>query len=252
MTAEWAALDSELAAWREAGLRPQLWWRDDDAQTVTPALERLLDLSDRYAVPVHLAVIPDGVKSDLAVRLRTAELAYVLQHGLAHVNHEPKGAPASEVGDTRDQKRQEADLRRGWEILQHACLPRLLRGFVPPWNRIADTTRARLPDWGYSFLSAYEGRGDATPVPGLTHVDAHLDPVRWKYDRVFRGEDKMLIMLTQHLHDRRRHAPEKPVGYVTHHLQTGDAIWDFTGNLFARTRGLWCTVPEMQKGCAHG
>lgn len=245
--ADWADLEAELAQWRNLGLAPRLWWRDDDAQQVTPDLETLLDLSDRYAVPVHLAVIPQGLDPDLAPRLRNTDHAYVLQHGLAHINHEPKGSPASEVGDTRALDLQADDLRRGWEILAQADMPRLLQGFVPPWNRIGDATRLRLPEWGYSFLSAYEGRGDAAPVTGLTHIDAHLDPIRWKYDRVFRGVDKMLDMLLEHLQDRRANAPARPIGYVTHHLQTPQAVWDFTDTLFGVTQGMWVTIPDMQR-----
>ena len=244
---DWAALDTELAQWDAAGLTPRLWWRDDDAQTVTPALERLLRLSDHYAVPAHLAVIPDGVQADLAPRLRGAGHAFVLQHGLSHTNHEPKGLPASEVGDTRDLALQQADLERGWQMLEAANIPRLLPGFVPPWNRIGDATRRMLPAWGYTFLSAYEGRGEDTAIHGLTHIDAHLDPIRWKYDRVFRGEDKMLAMFIAHLRTRRMGDAAQPVGYVTHHLQTGEDIWGFTDTLFSRTHGMWVTVQQMQR-----
>jgi len=244
----WAALEQELALWEAAAQTPRLWWRDDDAQTVTPDLERLLDLSDRHAVPAHLAVIPEGLGRDLAPRLRDAGHVFVLQHGLRHINHEPAGLPASEVGDTRDLTTQRADLAQGWALLHEAQMPQLLPGFVPPWNRIGDATRAHLPDWGYSFLSSYEGRADATPVAGLTHVDAHLDPIRWKYDRVFRGEDKMLAMLLDHLRDRRAGNSAQPIGFVTHHLQTVPEIWTFAEALFARTRGMWITVPQMQEG----
>ncbi len=245
---DWAALDAELAAWDAAGITPRLWWRDDDAQQVTPALERLLALSEQFAVPVHLSVIPQGLGSDLAPRLRDTDHAHVLQHGLAHINHAPKGQSASEVGESRDLALQRGDLAHGRALLEQAGLPRLLPGFVPPWNRIGDATRRALPEWGYSFLSAYEGRGDAAPVAGLTHIDAHLDPIRWKYDRVFRGEDKMRAMLIAHLQDRRARAPAGPIGYVTHHLQTADDIWAFTEELLARTRGLWVSVPQMQRG----
>ncbi len=37
------------------------WWRDDDATTRTPALERLLALSTTPRLPLALAVIPAGV-----------------------------------------------------------------------------------------------------------------------------------------------------------------------------------------------
>lgn len=243
----WAALEAELAAWEAIGQTPRLWWRDDDAQTVTPDLETLLELSHRYRVPAHLSVIPDGVQRDLARRLRDTDTVWVLQHGLRHVNHAPKGDPASEVGNARDLELARSDLARGWALLQEVDMPHLLAGFVPPWNRIGDAIRRQLPDWGYTFLSAYEGRGDAAPIAGLTHIDAHLDPIRWKYDRVFRGEDKMLAMLIEHLADRRTNGPHRPVGYVTHHLQTEAAIWHFTDRLFARTQGMWMGVPQMQK-----
>jgi len=247
--ADWADLEAELAAWEAANINPRLWWRDDDAQTVTPALERLLDLSQRYSVPAHLSVIPDGLHSDLAPRLRDTDHTFVLQHGLSHVNHEPKGLPASEVGDTRDLTQQQADLARGWEVLQSAQMPRLLPAFVPPWNRIGDATRLRLPDWGYTFLSTYDGRGDAAPVAGLCHINAHLDPIRWKYDNVFRGTGKMLGMLLEHLQSRRMGNPNDPIGLVTHHLQTEEAVWTFVEQLFARTQDLWVSVPDMQKDC---
>ena len=244
----WTALESELEQWEAAGLKPCLWWRDDDAQAVTPALERLLHLSQTYGVPAHISVIPEGLQPDLAPRLRDTDHAYVLQHGLRHINHEPKDRPASEVGETRDLALQRADLQKGWDILETSGMPKLITALVPPWNRIGDATRRSLPDWGYDFLSAYEGRGDAAAIPGLTHIDAHLDPIRWKYDRVFRGEGKMLGMFLEHLQDRRLNNPKKPIGYVTHHLQTSDAIWDFSDSLFSATRGMWASVPDMQKG----
>ncbi len=74
---DWAALDVELALWASKGLNPRLWWRDDDAKAVTPDLERLLALSDSYAVPIHLSVIPEGLQPELAPRLRDAGYAFV-------------------------------------------------------------------------------------------------------------------------------------------------------------------------------
>mgnify|MGYP003341179144 CR=1 FL=1 len=36
-------LAAELSRWRDSGRAPVLWWRDDDAADVGPALDRLLD-----------------------------------------------------------------------------------------------------------------------------------------------------------------------------------------------------------------
>ena len=56
----------------EAAKRPRplaFWWRDDDAETVTPALERLLLLARRHGLPLALAVVPERATEDLANRL---------------------------------------------------------------------------------------------------------------------------------------------------------------------------------------
>lgn len=244
--ADWENLAAELAMWRDARISPRLWWRDDDAQRVTPDLERLLDMAERHNVPPHIAVIPEGMSADLAPRLNACAPAIVLQHGLRHMNHEPKGTPASEVGATRAIELQRADLAEGWAMLTAAGFARLLPGLVPPWNRIGDATRAQLPTWGYRYLSNYDGRGDASPIPGLFQFDAHLDPIRWKYDRVFRGEAKMLEMLIDHLRLRRAHDPAAPVGLVTHHLQTADPVWRFIDRLFAATPGVWHALSDLE------
>jgi hypothetical protein len=51
-------LTAELDLWSAAERPATLWWRDDDAAEVTPALERLLALADATGVPLALAVVP--------------------------------------------------------------------------------------------------------------------------------------------------------------------------------------------------
>ena len=64
-----------------------LWWRDDDAGRDHPRLATLLDLSAARRVPVCLAVVPDWLTDAGAERIRGAELATVVQHGVAHADH---------------------------------------------------------------------------------------------------------------------------------------------------------------------
>ena len=47
MTVDWGPLTHELKLWSDAELTLPLWWRDDDAVTVTPQLETLSALSCR-------------------------------------------------------------------------------------------------------------------------------------------------------------------------------------------------------------
>lgn len=234
--ATWSDLENELDRWRTAQLVPTLWWRDDDAHAATPELEHLLELAEGHHVPVHLAVIPDLIQADLADRLTGCRFVHLLQHGFAHINHEPIGLGASEFGNHRDIEMQLRDLRNGWQCLVKAQLPNLLPGVAPPWNRMSDATLAELPGLGYRFISAFEGPTSNLPVDGLIRVNAHVDPIRWRHERRFRGTEATLELLTNHLEHRRKGRVDlaEPTGILTHHLETGADIWEFMDRLFDR------------------
>lgn len=249
--ATWAELDAELKLWADAGEIPTFWWRDDDTEAPTEDLDRLIGLAERFAAPLHLAVVPADIHRGLAARLAKSPNVYALQHGFAHKNHEPKGTGASEVGVQRDLGLQKADLREGWLRLLAAELPNLLPVFVPPWNRIADKTVQILPELGYRVLSGFYRRPNPSPVAGLVHFNAHIDPIRWKEGAKFAGTEKTLEQCTGHLHQRRTGAAERdePTCFCTHHLQTDAATWAFSEELMARLtqggRTYWAAMPEL-------
>lgn len=255
----WAALDQELDKWTQAGEVPTFWWRDDDTEKPTAALDQLIALSDRFGAPLHLAAVPKGVGPALAARLAHCKQVFVMQHGFAHINHEPTGKRASEIGETRDLTLQTDDLRAGWQLLMAAQLPNLLPVVVPPWNRIAPRTVQTLPALGYRMLSAFEPREVAVTREGLLQVNCHVDPVRWKEGAVFRGTDKTLGQVVSHLMARRTGAADKdePTGLLTHHLQTDAATWEFVETLLDRLTGAgggrWITLASLLKqGHADG
>lgn len=234
--ATWTDLENELRIWHTAGVTPTFWWRDDDTQSPTPALDRLLSLAQRHSVPIHLAVIPKSVDYNLADRLAHSPDTYVLQHGFAHVNNEPVGARASEMGEHRDIDLQLHDLREGWQRLVEAKIPNLLPGFAAPWNRIADKTVAHFPDLGYRLVSTCHARKSPSPVTGVTQVNIHFDPIRWKQGPQFRGVEATLAGVVEHLVQRREGLVDRdePTGLSTHHLQTDDIVWDFIDHLLDR------------------
>ena len=45
-------LETELQTWRAAGRQPQVWWRDDDAVSLTPELEHLTRLTGKAGIDV--------------------------------------------------------------------------------------------------------------------------------------------------------------------------------------------------------
>jgi hypothetical protein len=231
----WRDLDLELDAWAAAGSMASFWWRDDDATTPTPALDRLLHVAGRARVPLALAVIPALASDDLARRLGPATAA-VLQHGYAHRNHAPDGAKKSELGDDRPVGEVLRELRLGRERLEALFGPRALPVLVPPWNRIAPTVMARLASGGFRGLSVYRARATARQGD-VSVVNAHLDPIDWKRGRGFVGEEAALALATTHLAARRLGQADRdePTGLLTHHLVQDEAIWDFTAEFLART-----------------
>lgn len=237
----WDALEAELALW---DTMPTFWWRDDDTQAVTPALERLVDQAARYGAPLHLAVIPEGQAPDLGEWLEPHADVWVLQHGLRHANHEPKGLRPSEVGISRDLALQEADLRAGWALLEP--LPRRLRVFVPPWNRIAPATEAALPSWGFPAVSGDGPMAEHDALPGLTRLNVHFDPIQWKGGAHFRGAERTLKSVLAHLRRRRATGSDEPTGMVTHHLDTDEDTWAFQEELLQRLDGRvrWVGLSE--------
>ena len=246
----WAALDQELDLWHDAGQPPTFWWRDDDCTAPSPALDRLLALSETHAVPLHLAVIPARLSPDLASRLAAAPLARTLQHGLAHVNHEPKGYGASEMGAHRPVADIQRDLIAGREMIARAGLSKSLAAFAAPWNRIGPATLPVLAALGYRLVSRSGPRATRHPAPGLTELNIHVDPIRWKDGAQFRGEAKTLHNLIEHLQQKRLGEvdPTEATGLNTHHLQTDAPTWTFLERLMqvlAPPRGQWLCLDDV-------
>jgi peptidoglycan/xylan/chitin deacetylase (PgdA/CDA1 family) len=247
--ATWTDLEQELNDWASARRVPTFWWRDDDTEAPGATLDRLLALSRRHGVPLHLAVVPARLDRALARRLAGETDVFTLQHGFAHRNHEPEGHGASEIGDHRDLALQLDDLRRGWKRLEEAGLPNLLPAVAPPWNRISQKTVGQLAGLGYRMLSTSFPRRQARPATGLVQVNIHVDPIRWKDGPRFRGEQRVLEGIRRHLADRRNGTvdPEEPTGILTHHLQTDEETWAFVDTLFSRLTGRvrWARLADM-------
>jgi hypothetical protein len=216
--AAWDALRRELDAWTAAGRVATLWWRDDDAVRMSPALDRLLALAED--VPLALAVIPAEAEAFEA-------RATVLQHGWSHANNARAAARKCELADLSVLDR----LVAGKERLARLFATRFLPVMAPPWNRIAAGVAARLPALGYRGLSVLGPR--RSPFERNVHVDV----MDWRQRR-FAGDAAVLGQLVAHLSARRAGtvAPDEPTGIMTHHLVHGVASERFLARLLAATR----------------
>jgi hypothetical protein len=244
--AAWAALDAELDAWAAQGRQAVLWWRDDDAVSVTPALDRLLDGSRRYGIPLALAVIPRDAVPGLDRALPPSVI--VLQHGWAHLNHAAPGEKKAELGDHRPLEQVAAELDLGWSRLVRMFGVCALPVLVPPWNRIGQGVAAALPSLGFGGLSTFGPRPRGPFAPA--RVNTHVDIIDWRR-RCFAGTVGCLETTVSHLSARRLgHADgDEPVGLLTHHLVHDDESWAFLDRFFARTRAhpavTWASADRL-------
>ena len=235
--ANWSeTLCRELDEWHRAKRAATLWWRDDDAQSPSAELDRLLDLSQRHGAPLALAVIPRGMDGALASRLESESVA-VLQHGFSHCNHAPPDEKKAELGDHRPAAVIHDELATGFAMLKEAFAAQFLPVLTPPWNRIAATLPAGLAQSGFVGLSTFGPRAARQPAAaaGIGVVNTHLDLIDWKGGRRFVGAHRAVEMLVAHLNGRRlgRFDRDEPSGILSHHLVHDARCWRFLGQLLA-------------------
>ncbi|MCE7030296.1 polysaccharide deacetylase family protein [Jiella avicenniae] len=212
------------------GRQVSLWWRDDDARSVTPELDRLLGLAKRHALPLALAVIPVGAELALAERLAGEAGVSVLLHGHAHANHASPGEKRAEFGDHRPADVMRGEIVAGKARLEDLFADRFRPVFVPPWNRIGRTARALLAGLGLPTLSVYGAAKDSSDGEPA-ELNTHLDVMDWRAMRglTFDAADGRLAALI----DGRTGsaAVAEPIGLLTHHLQHDESAWALTDRL---------------------
>jgi hypothetical protein len=225
-------LKAELDACAKAGQRVTLWLRDDDAVAVTPALDRLLALILQWDVPVVLAVIPVPARPELALRLGALGSVRVAPHGFAHRNQAGPGEKKQELGPHRPAATVLDEIRIGFDKLSGMFPSRIVPMLVPPWNRIAADLLPRLPELGFTYLSAFGQQMPLEPVPGLTQVDCQLDIIDWSR-RSSHPPGRLAGRLAALI--RQRGPASAPIGILTHHLDHDEAAWAFLADLFRLT-----------------
>ncbi|KIC12587.1 polysaccharide deacetylase [Leisingera sp. ANG-M1] len=236
MIPDWSELDRELAHWQEAGMTLPLWWRDDDAMSHSTELERLATLAAELDLPVHLAVIPQGVTPDLSRFVADHPLLIPVVHGWAHQNHAPAGEKKAEFGAHRPLEELLDDAERAFSALKETFGASLRPMFVPPWNRISPEMLTWLAGAGYTAVSTFTPRKAAKPASGLLRVNTHLDPIDWKGSRSLLAPEQLIAQVARQMRDRRLGEADntEPYGLLTHHLVHDEAIWAFTAALARR------------------
>ena len=233
---EWSVLDAVLSTIAQSGDRLEVWWRDDDAIAPTPALTRLLSLSQAMQAPVALAVIPASAQPELNACLPLG--CDVLVHGWAHTNHAPADAKKQELGH-RPMDVIASELRDARARLAALFGTKALPVLVPPWNRIAPALLPLLPDAGFIGVSTFKLRTTAEPAHGLRQVNTHCDPIAWHQGGGLAPEADLVRAVTETFQALARQTVEQreAFGLLTHHLVHDEAIWAFVSRLLATLAG---------------
>lgn len=232
--ADWDDLERELEPWL-GGDAATFWWRDDDAERVSPPLARLLALSAATETPVALAVIPRDAQGGLRDSLAGYSLASVVQHGWGHTNHAANGRQ-NEFGVDRPLPTMLEEIAGGWHRI--SAFDRSLPIFVPPWNRMDPHLRSHLPRVGLGALSGLGPRSSPEPCKGVRQTNVHVDIVDWQGTQGFVGTERALDQVVTHLRQRRTGAADRsePTGLMTHHAFHDDGCWSFLEEFLRRTR----------------
>lgn len=245
MTDIWQPLRVELARWRDLGLVPDLWLRDDDAVEPTPRLDRLIALTQEFDIPVALAIIPAQTGPDLAKRLAGAQHIHPVQHGWSHANHAPASEKKQELGPHRPRPVIMDELARGLERLSGLYGERLVPMLVPPWNRIDPNLIDELPAHGLRGLSAFGHK--LVSRPGLSVVNTHIDIIDSRAGNACRDHAWLAAELVRELVDARA-SGSRPIGILSHHLVSDDEAFRFLRDLFTAAppgKANWRTPREL-------
>lgn len=232
-----------LDAAHQKGRKLVFWWRDDDTEDETPALDRLLDLAARHNLPLALAVVPKRATEALAARLKREPHVFVLQHGWRHRNYAPEGEKKVELGAHRPADAVLDELSRGFDRLRTRFPEKFLPVLVPPWNRVADEVRDQRRLTGLIGLSTI---GPAEPQ--LRHcVNVHIDVLDWKPPRPMTPPRVYAQFCTEA--ERRLAGSDEPIGLMTHHLVQEEPSWallDDLTSLIARHPAVsWPPIAEL-------
>ena len=232
---DWSPLDAALDRAGDRQCPVRFWWRDDDAVAATPQLDRLLDLAGRFDAGLALAVIPQTLEASLAERMAGEDRIFALVHGWSHANHAPAGEKKAEFGAHRPLEAMTGEAEQGLQRAGELLGPKLLRVFVPPWNRISPGLLSRLPPSGFAALSTFGDRSAASPVEGLIQINTHIDPIDWHGTRSLVDPEKLVAAIAGAVERRAagQADPGEPIGFLTHHLVHDEVIWSLCERLIA-------------------
>jgi|GEM_PF-844813 len=202
-----------------------IFFRDDDADELTPRLKKLVEMFIRLEVPLDLAIIPGKVTSETAdylisVKKKYPNIIYYHQHGYTHKNHgiEKK----MEFGGGRSYEKQYEDIKEGRELM-NKFFNDWENAFTPPHHGYDVNTIKALEELRFDCLSLGakypNGNYRIKILPAQVDLMCWQKPYNFKRVRLIRAELKRALR------------QNKIVGIVSHHEYFSDENFKDLENL---------------------
>lgn len=232
-----ATLDGVGASGRTVGL----WWRDDDLERPSPALDALLGALAEHGIVPALAAVSGRLEPEAVDALR-GNPAPLFVHGWRHLNHAADGAKKAEFGPERPLAVRLAEIADGRRRLSALAGDRLVPCFVPPWNRLGADLHGRLRDTGVTALSGFAPWDRPSAPADVPRLDTHVDLIDWRAGRTALAVEAVAAALERRIRaavwDRdRQSAMDGPVGILSHHRVTDAAAWQAWRPLWSALTG---------------
>ncbi|MDK2955231.1 MAG: hypothetical protein PWQ57_727 [Desulfovibrionales bacterium] len=202
-----------------------IFFRDDDAAAVGKNFLKMLEMFERRATFLDIAVVPAWLtetRAEALLKDAAPPLFGLHQHGFRHVNHETKGKKC-EFGPGRPAAEKQRDVLRGKQRLEELLGERFQPIFSPPWNRVDADTLEILLNGRFGALSRFRGAKPAAPA-GLASLDANVDMHTRKEPDPEKALDDLLGELLLALR-------EGLAGIMLHHQVMNDAAFAFLDRL---------------------
>lgn len=151
------------------GIKPSLWFRDDDIITDSPNFRMISKIAE-WDFPIVFGVVPYRMKfsdADLNIISKLSPNIFFAVHGFNHANRSETQRP-TEYPSSIQNKQVERELRYGLQKLNSYFPERSIAMFIPPWNNIDESHIATVKESGFKVIS---GSDDVIIERGASEID---------------------------------------------------------------------------------
>ncbi len=224
------------------GKQVQVFFRADDIGPLDAEFIRMMELFQKYQMPLCLAVVPawmSGERWRAMARFSPDDPLWCWhQHGYSHDNHERQGKK-NEFGDSRTAEEVRHDLELGRKNLMEIMGDTFCPVFTPPWNRCSQATLQLLSELGFKAVSRSSGVQLQADLPDLyVNVDLHTG----KETTLETAKDRLMADWQQRVESGR-------LGIMLHHQRMNERSFFFLEKLFQILQSqegvVFCTFRKL-------